>query len=429
MKLSLKNVGKIKEADIELNGITVIGGENNTGKSTIGKMLYCVFHSFYRIEDQILDERKKTINRVLINFYRETSNRYMYRFNTGEIIEDILENREFYLKDLKSLENKLADFYNAADERFSQSSDSISFNELAIKIADYLNITDDEIRKVILSKRLEAEFAMKVGHVNDKNHNAEVDLKIKDKSITFDVGANGDINIKNYLSLVKEIIYIDDPFVLDDLEDIHTYPFYNSFLHRLDLMRKLIIKDGAEDFGVVDELLVKNKLDTIFKTMNDVCDGEIVSTDDNRGFVYKTDKLDSTLDMVNLSTGMKSFVMLRTLLKNGRIDENGIIILDEPEIHLHPEWQLKFAEIIVLIQREFKTNILLNTHSPYFLNAIEVYSTKYGIEKNCKYYLTEDSDGRTAVMDVTDDKEHIYQKLARPLQKLQNMEYENGITG
>ncbi|MDD6857682.1 MAG: ATP-binding protein, partial [Lachnospiraceae bacterium] len=145
MKLSLKNVGKIKEADIELNGITVIGGENNTGKSTIGKMLYCVFHSFYRIEDQILDERKKTINRVLINFYRETSNRYMYRFNTGEIIEDVLENREFYLKDLKSLENKLADFYNAADERFSQSSDSISFNELAIKIADYLNITDDEI--------------------------------------------------------------------------------------------------------------------------------------------------------------------------------------------------------------------------------------------------------------------------------------------
>lgn len=80
------------------------------------------------------------------------------------------------------------------------------------------------------------------------------------------------------------------------------------------------------------------------------------------------------LDIVNISTGMKSFIIIKTLLQNGSIDENGIIILDEPEIHLHPEWQLKFAEIIVLLQKEFGLNILLNTHSPYFLNAIEVYS-------------------------------------------------------
>ena len=54
MKLELENVGKISHANIELNGITVIAGENNTGKSTIGKMLFCVFHAFYKIEEQIL---------------------------------------------------------------------------------------------------------------------------------------------------------------------------------------------------------------------------------------------------------------------------------------------------------------------------------------------------------------------------------------
>ena len=70
--------------------------------------------------------------------------------------------------------------------------------------------------------------------------------------------------------------------------------------------------------------------------------------------------------MGNLSTGMKNFVILKQLLQNGSIDENGIVILDEPEIHLHPEWQLKFAEIIVLLQIEFGVHVLLNTHSPYF---------------------------------------------------------------
>lgn len=39
MKLELKNICKIKNAEVELNGITVIAGENNTGKSTVGKAL------------------------------------------------------------------------------------------------------------------------------------------------------------------------------------------------------------------------------------------------------------------------------------------------------------------------------------------------------------------------------------------------------
>ncbi len=68
MKLELKNVGKIKYADVELNGITVIAGENNTGKSTIGKMLFCIFHSFYKIEDQIREERIKSMKRDMTVF-------------------------------------------------------------------------------------------------------------------------------------------------------------------------------------------------------------------------------------------------------------------------------------------------------------------------------------------------------------------------
>ncbi|WP_276946094.1 AAA family ATPase, partial [Eisenbergiella massiliensis] len=44
MKLSLKNIGKIETASVEINGITVIAGENNTGKSTVGRALFAVFN-------------------------------------------------------------------------------------------------------------------------------------------------------------------------------------------------------------------------------------------------------------------------------------------------------------------------------------------------------------------------------------------------
>ena len=112
---------------------------------------------------------------------------------------------------------------------------------------------------------------------------------------------------------------------------------------------------------------------------------------------------------------------MKTLLLNGAIEENGTIILDEPEIHLHPEWQLQFAELIVLLSKEFRINILLNTHSPYFLRAIQVYSAKYEMADKCKYYMSElVNNKKVNILDVSDDVDKIFEKLAQPLQVLEN---------
>jgi ABC-type cobalamin/Fe3+-siderophores transport system ATPase subunit len=37
------------------------------------------------------------------------------------------------------------------------------------------------------------------------------------------------------------------------------------------------------------------------------------------------------------------------LLSTHFLDERTLIVLDEPEVHLHPNWQLKYAEIITLL--------------------------------------------------------------------------------
>lgn len=39
MELSIRDFAKIQQVDIVIDGITVIAGENNTGKSTVGKIL------------------------------------------------------------------------------------------------------------------------------------------------------------------------------------------------------------------------------------------------------------------------------------------------------------------------------------------------------------------------------------------------------
>ena len=149
----------------------------------------------------------------------------------------------------------------------------------------------------------------------------------------------------------------------------------------------------------------------------------IESNKNTNDFSYRFNNKE--LDIKNLSAGLKTFIILKTLLEKGILDENGVIILDEPEIHLHPAWQVIFAELIVLIQKEFNMHILLNTHSPYFLNAIEIYAEKHNIKEKCNFYSAYLSGQFSEFEDVTNNIEEIYSKLARPFQDLENERYSD----
>ena len=186
-------------------------------------------------------------------------------------------------------------------------------------------------------------------------------------------------------------------------------------------MRKL--RFPKENSNVFDEIIAKDKLDDIYGKISSICTGNIIWGKRSMAG-YQMNNSDKVLNVRNLSAGLKAFVILKLLIINGDIERNGTIILDEPEIHLHPEWQLLFAELIVLIQKEFGVHVLLNTHSPYFLNAIEVYVAKYGIRDKCKFYLASSIGDYSVMEDVSGNIEAIYAKLARPLQKLENLRGE-----
>ncbi len=428
MRLILENVGKVREADIKLDGITLIAGENNTGKSTVGKMLFCIFESFYKIERQISQERINTIGRHIANFYHETFNRAGRKYSVHDLAAEFVHNKEQYVGDSRIIRKAIENFFENREINFDAIAYQDTLEQLADKIYSVLFIEDTEIRRAILQRTLDSEFGMKIGFLNNESNYSKIQLEIRNSKIEFEVINNENINIIQDMSLNKEIIYIDDPFVLDDLQDLLPYRSVYGLNHRDSLLDKIVRVKDTRDFGALDEILVNKKLERIFETMNGICDGDLTVSEDGGNYSYRTSELNGTLEMSNLSTGIKSFIILKTLLRNGSINDNGVVILDEPEIHLHHEWQLKFAEVIVLIQKEFGVNILLNTHSPYFLNAIEVYVKKYGIEKKCKFYLTDDNEGRTNIKDVTDQTELIYEKLARPLQDLENLEYSDGNT-
>lgn len=269
---------------------------------------------------------------------------------------------------------------------------------------------------------MNAEFNGQINNIFcEEESNGNIELTIKEDNLLLTVRDNSISNITKRFSLNTEVIYIDDPYVLDEIRPRGIAFRYNAELnHREKLKLKLSQRNNE---NIVDELIVNNKLNSILEKINSVCSGEMVRS--KNSFGYKKDNTNAILDIKNISTGLKTFVIIKTLLQNGSLMENGTIILDEPEIHLHPKWQLILAELIVLVQKEFGMHILLNTHSPYFLRAIEVYSANHGIADKCKYYLSENENDTATINDVTTQADLIYQKLAKPLETLQIERYKN----
>ena len=174
--------------------------------------------------------------------------------------------------------------------------------------------------------------------------------------------------------------------------------------------------------GVIEGLEIERKLTEIFSLFQQIMPGHLAR--ERRRFVLELDDEEHVLNVENWSAGIKSFAILKRLLENGTLHEKGVLILDEPEIHLHPEWQLRYAEILVLLQKSFNLTILLTTHSPFFLDAIELFACKHGIGEKAHYYLSENDGRQVMFRDVSNEIDKIYEKMSNPVQVLENLRAE-----
>lgn len=64
MKITLKNVGTIREVAINLVGLNVIAGPNGTGKSTVGKMVYTIIKSVKDSKKTLFQHRKRLVESI-----------------------------------------------------------------------------------------------------------------------------------------------------------------------------------------------------------------------------------------------------------------------------------------------------------------------------------------------------------------------------
>ena len=251
------------------------------------------------------------------------------------------------------------------------------FDEIR-EIDNYIDIIEEDgdyLFDLIMNEAFESEFPNKMrGYVEFKGSFEGNKFKF---TSNYDEGYN--FNQEGSL-LINEIFYIDSFSSLD----INQSNGLNNTNHVQSLL-KSIEKESDESADLFDP--VKNRdINKLLVDINGLISGKLHYED---GELKYSDEYGITCYMSNTASGIKQIGIIQLLLGNRKLKKNSFLIIDEPEVNLHPEWQLKLAEILVMLAKNLNIYIYVNTHSPMFIEAMSLYSEKHGLLEDTNFYLTQ----------------------------------------
>lgn len=434
MRLKLQNIGIIEEADINIDGITLIAGQNDSGKSTIGKVLYALIRGVNIDEDrfnssksEFVRNRIRDIRNLLIRSKlttpedKEIRKKFISSFlETEESLFDTFafeidpENPQ-EIEVIKSELEKISNLYKSFSNEALQYQLELIINDIIKRIS--ININSNEVLHYELESFFKNEFGNQIvnefkksGSFIETNEIEERKIAFNQHSLTFK--GFDSTSIFNY----DDVYFIESPIGINDRNIVR---LNNGVLrNRNEYLNHKIFQPKKEQDIFSD---TSDKLQRFKEIIIDVIKGEFIVN--SRGvLVFKKNKVEFNLD--NVATGIKTFGIIQMLLENDSLSSNSLLIVDEPEVHLHPTWQVKYAEILVRLSKEFAIPIVLTSHSPYFIEAIEAYSKKYKYEDSTNFYFAEkNEDGLSSkIIDVNNSLSKIYSSISEASYQLRKIE-------
>ena len=187
------------------------------------------------------------------------------------------------------------------------------------------------------------------------------------------------IEIKNKLDILPKIIYVPTEINFQKMDVASTtlvqeYKFINIVNTNLikDIpsyiatkMISAMLKNKNEKVGDVQKK-VFNEINEIFENLSIDVEVEDISQD-GRNITLFTNSSGDEFDINELSSGEKQ-LFLRTLAIKMLNPENSIILIDEPELSLHPKWQQRIIDVYRKIGKN--NQIIIATHSPHILGSV-----------------------------------------------------------
>lgn len=397
----VENYKAIKSADVELADLTVLAGVNASGKSTLARLfhrLVCIEANFERYAASVaMSGYVSAVLDPLTNAVRGADFRLHHRLRR---VKMMLEGRDFksFEKKTKFLRNEIEDLFNQSsvselflDSRLLEALDRNSGNMMEnptpvskvgvrVWMENELKKQEDLYAKMILRGDGSAALFLVQRFQGDYfdpmimflSQAAGSVIKFKDGDVPILDTTNIGMPFKPIFN-PRQSLYVARPSV-----DMPTVSESTVELNGIEYERS-VPQENLADLHIQDFL------------------GGSIEYPEDKGGAVRGDQWQfnmsggSKIPIAQCADGIKSMSAILMLDKCGLLQSDSLLIIDEPEVHLHPRWVVEMARVLVCLAKYRKVRVLVTTHSPDLVHALRDFSANEDFGSNtCFYLATED---------------------------------------
>ncbi len=371
MKISIEKLGALKQAEFTLGDLTIICGENNTGKT------YAT-HATYGFLDYLRSNAEFPVERDDIDRL----------FTEGSVDIDLTP----YIDKLQNHLDRAAKNYSKIMHRVFAGNETL-FNDSTL----YFNLVEGrEIQTAAVQMRVgsaersvlniqgtEGGKKISVSLIVDRDGDETPHRDLVENMISNGIGLAllGKLIPKPFLASAertgaaifqKELDFTKNRLVEmlgDKTTKLHPFQFLSKFSgeypiavrKNVDFIRELPSITNKESF-------IAKEHPAILESFKDIIGGEYkVSKDGEIQYIPNGNKR-ARLSLVESSSAVRSLLDIGFYLRHNA-SKGDLLMIDEPELNLHPENQRRVARLLARLVN-IGIKVFITTHSDYIIKEL-----------------------------------------------------------
>ncbi len=353
MKISFENFGVIKQGEIEQKPLTILCGENNTGKT------YAMY-AMYGLTTPLNIEVVSLQSKILPIFKRLTKEKIIQIDIKAFIIENILHINE---NSSISINMSIENIFNGKNFRHNSQSINVKYQENILLNNIYNN--QIALNSPIFSFIKERDsYLVKI----KQNHSMPIE--------------NDDfVGVFSYLFILALILSQRTTLFLpaeraglnlfySELNAYRTHLLHNNNTNKNDFLVSTYTKPIADYIDWLNKISrYKNQKSELFSSLSTTLQNNILggsySLDETNSINFHLNNQKDTLPLHLTSSKVKTYFGLWFYLQH-MAQEGDVLMIDEPELSLHPNNQRKIARLLAqLVNKGIR--VVISTHSDYMV--------------------------------------------------------------
>ncbi len=413
--IKIKDFRSISQFDEEVGKHNIIVGKNNTGKSNLLWAIYRFYNpknlnvdDFLKKQDVDEDETLQITLEFdkLTEIEKQNNNKYFFNGKIKIRLEAWIDDagklnyvHHGYIQDFKCLYPSDFDegIKNLLDNEKPKRPDFNDYNELK-------QIMEDIVTKGQISKEAKIKINEKYYSLHPEIEKEVIEVLSPDKY-------QGFVKV-NDPKIIGECYFI--PAIKDPTEDLQTAKATSPINQMMrSIFQDIKTEDIKENFKEIQEKVkeerqtniteLQKKFNDELELFNTSVDIILLNIEIRDAFPINIDILFNdgvSTPIENKGTGLQRYVLFKFLkIKNdlnlGQ-EISYILLFEEPEAHLHPQFQREIAKILRNLSDLPNYQTFLTSHSPQFIDLLNLdYVFLFNKEKErtksikCELHLTE----------------------------------------